>query len=207
VSTVTAGRARGRRVALILLLAVAVLLVTPSSGTWACSCAPNPPPEEAREQAAAVFTGTVVETRTVEVSGPVDRHPGDLVARVEVEEVFAGEVSATVDVSTSTDDGLCGLGFAAGDRWLFYVGTPQEGGFSTHDCTRTAALEYARADAETSGAAEWDLSVLGASTEPLPGEQLRADRPRSWTPIVVGAAVLVIAAALAAIALRSVRRP
>ena len=177
-STVTARRARGRYGAFVGLLATAVLLVTPPSGAWACSCAPNPPPEEAREQAAAVFTGTVVETRTVDGSGPFVDRPGDLVARVEVGEVFEGEVAATAEVSTSTDGGLCDVGFATGDRWLLYVSDKDEGGFSTHACTRTAALEYAADDWETSGAAERDLEALGASTDPMPGEQLREDSSR-----------------------------
>ena len=185
-------------IALVGLLAAAVLLVTSPSPASACSCAPNPPPGEARDQAAAVFAGTVVETRTVADGGSVAGGPGDLVARVEVEEVFEGEVAATVDVSTSTDDGLCGIGFATGDRWLFYVSEKQEGGFSTHACTRTAALVYAEDDWETSGAAERDLQLLGASTEPIPGEQLREDGSRPWGPIVIAALLAVAGMAVSA---------
>jgi hypothetical protein len=192
--------------ALVVLLVAAVLLMAPPSPASACSCAPNPPPGEARDQAAAVFAGTVVETRTVAGGGSVAGGPDDLVARVEVEEVFDGEVAATVDVSTSTDDGLCGLGFATGDRWLFYVSDDQEGGFSTHACTRTAALEYAADDWETSGAAERDLEALGASTEPMPGEQLREDSSRPWGLIVI-AALLVVIGMATTVRAWSARRP
>ena len=199
-SDIADGSVRGRAtaIALLVLLVAAVLLATPPSPASACSCAPNPPPEEARDQAVAVFVGTVVETRTVADDGSVAGGPGDLVARVEVEEVFEGEVAATVDVSTSTDDGLCGVGFATGDRWLFYVSDQQEGGFSTHACTRTAALEYAEDDWETSGAAERDLEALGASTEPMPGEQLREDSRLSWAPSVIAALLVVIGVAVTA---------
>jgi hypothetical protein len=191
--------------ALVVLLVAALLLTSPPPAA-ACSCAPNPPPGEARDQAAAVFTGAVVDTRTVAGGGWLAGGPDDLVARVEVEEVFAGEVAATVDVSTSTDDGLCGIGFATGDRWLVYASDEQEGGFSTHACTRTAALAYAEDDWETSGAAGRDLEVLGASAEPMPGEQLREDSSRPWGPIVI-AALLVVIGMAATVRAWSARRP
>lgn len=199
-------RAHPRGLALIVLMAAVWLLVAPAAPASACSCAPSPPPAEARAQAAAVFTGTVVTTRTLESDGPLAVGAGDLVARAEVEEVFGGSVPALVDVTTPTDDGLCGLGFAAGDRWLVYAGDHQDGGFSAHDCTRTAALAYAQAGWETSGAAERDLAVLGASTEPPPGEQLRAEDRPPWLAILTGALLAVVAVAAVAVTW-SVRRP
>jgi hypothetical protein len=156
----------------VLGVLVAVIMVASPTPALACSCAPAPPPDVALGDAAAVFSGTVVEAR-IAGSDPFD----DLVARIAVDEVWKGDVAATVDVSTAPDSAMCGVWFSEGDRWLVYASTRDDGSLETYLCSRTVPLEYADEGLDAAGEADEDLQALGTGRDPTPGEQLQDGSP------------------------------
>ena len=85
--------ARFASVLLSLTATMGLLVATPSPAS-ACSCMEPPAPIEALEDADAVFLGEVVETRHVD--GEFD---GELFARIDVEEVWQGEVAVGLAVA------------------------------------------------------------------------------------------------------------
>jgi len=96
-------------------------------------CAPPVPFEEAVTAASAIFSGEVVR-----VSEPIGRVDA-LVARVEVQRVWKGEVSREVDVWTLK--GGEGFSFHAGVRYLVFTQSwPGETRLWTSICTRTNRL-------------------------------------------------------------------
>lgn len=163
-------------VVLTLTATMALLLMAPSPAS-ACSCMEAPAPTEALEDADAVFLGEVVETR-----GTGGEFDGELFARIAVEEVWKGEVAELVDVRTQLDSAMCGYHFTAGDRDLIYAQQGDDGGYSTHLCTRSAPAD----------AAGEDLTAFGEGQAPVAGEQFAEDGP-SW--LILGVAGLVTAAA------------
>ena len=123
-----------------------------------------------------MFAGEVVDTRELNGGQP----DSEVVARIEVSEVWKGEVHEVVEVRTAADGAMCGVGFEVGREMLVYAGGGDDGAFGTHLCTRTAPLERA----------EEDLAALGQGGPPLPGERLGEDA-RDWPPYLVVAAFIV----------------
>jgi hypothetical protein len=116
----------------------------------ACSCAPAPPPAEALQQAAAVFTGTVLSVDTSGVSSTV---------RLRVERSWKGAKCGEVTVVTSADSAACGYDFQVGQSYLAYADR-QKGKLSVSLCSRTSL---------TSQAAE-DLTALGEPATTCPAQ-------------------------------------
>ncbi len=146
---------RAPAVVLLLGLFAVVAMVAPRPAL-ACDCPEPPPPREAREQVDAVFSGEVV---AVTRPGPdVDPPDRELVAEIEVAEVYAGEVHERVEVRTAGDQAMCGYGFESGRAELVYA-TSDDGSLSTSLCDRTRALDRAGED----------LAELGAGEPPLAG--------------------------------------
>lgn len=181
----TSMTASGRR-ATALLVSVAVLtaLVAAVGGqpALACSCAqPGPSPEQELAAADAVFAGEVVDL--VEVG---DGPPGPWVhARMEVSQVWAGEVHEVVEVRTHAHGATCGHRFEEGRGELVYASVDDEGRFTTGACDRTGPLD--RADE--------DLAALGAGDDPLAGD--RVDVTGSGWGVPAGVVAALVAGLLA----------
>lgn len=117
----------------------------------ACSCAPLPPPLEARDQANAVFTGTVVGI-TPDATGNYN------LVRFQVLGVWKGVKCREVTIFTGSSDLNCGYNFVAGGTYLVYAyeDTTVPGvRFNTNLCSRTRLIAEAGED----------LAALGAPAE------------------------------------------
>jgi hypothetical protein len=141
---------RGTLLIIIGVLAGLVIFVTSPSTTVACDFEPPPPPEQALDEATAVFAG---EVRSIE---QVDDDPGQqyIAATFDVDRSWKGVESSPVVVETHQDEATCGFPFEEGGTYIVYAyseGTP----LTTALYHRTNLLE--RADE--------DLDVLGSGTE------------------------------------------
>jgi hypothetical protein len=169
-----------------LLLTLALIVVggltvlSQPRAVYACSCVPPSPPLEARNQATAVFAGTVKE---VAPSGPDSM---SVFVTFDVQQSWKGPAAPQLTLITSNSSASCGYEFTAGEQYLVY-GTAQEGRISASLCSRTAHL----ADAGE------DLAALGPGTPvtaaPAPVTTETMGVP--WVPILLIGAVALGAAA------------
>jgi hypothetical protein len=115
----------------------------------ACTCVPPPAPTAALEDAAAVFSGKVVQIKK-------HKPAGDIFSAVEVvfrvDEAWKGVGKKTVTVFTSSQSAACGYGFSKGHTYLVYASGNSRGRLSTSICSRTKRLKDAREDLDALGA-------------------------------------------------------
>ena len=130
-----------RGAALLLVVVAAALVIATPSPASACSCIENPPPQLALDQTGAVFAGTVVDVGTAGLGAD-----GDVVARIDVDAVWKGEVAATVEVRTASDGAMCGVSFAEGERWVVYAEAHAVDAFGASLCSRTVRADLAAED-------------------------------------------------------------
>ena len=163
---------------LILLLAGSLLLLAPlltiqlatgAGRAHACSCHPNPPPLEALNGSAAVFSGKVVSSGTFSFE-----HYWSV--EIEVDTVWKGPVTSTTFVYT-TYGPTCGYEwFERGKDFLVYAYEGYESDETLYAslCSRTRPFEYAEEDLQELGDG-WapDTGVTGA---------LPASTPWWWPP-------------------------
>lgn len=97
----------------LIALVVGAALSTVAPTAFACSCMQPPPPAKALADASRVFEGEVTAVSTPE--------PGRVVATFRVLRAWKGVNEPEVVVHTAGDSAACGLGFAAGQRWLLYA--------------------------------------------------------------------------------------
>lgn len=152
-----------------IILFLVVVGVSPAFG---CDFEEPPPPRQAAEQADAVFAGTVTGIESV---GDVD-----VLATFEVTRVWRGPSTATVEVTTPENPGMCGFAFEVDRNYLVYA-NERDGDLQTSIATRTTDLE----------AADEDLQALGQ------GDQPDADDGRALWPLPVAAVTLAIFATVA----------
>lgn len=136
-----------------LLGLVAALAALLPCTAFACSCAQPGPPDEALNDATAVFAGRVVSVVEAPRGGqglPISRQ-----VRLEVSQLWKGPDATLIEVVTGQGDGDCGIGFQAGSEYLVYARTA-DGFLYTGLCSRTARLDAAGAD----------LAALGAGSAP-----------------------------------------
>ena len=173
-----------RRFSFVFALAVfaTASLFHPLKPAYACSCVAPRPPLEARNEAQAVFSGTVSSVQS-DASG--------LLVTFDMDEIWKGPEGAQLTLATSGSSASCGYEFAQGERYLVY-GFAQEGRLNTGLCTRTATL---------ASAAE-DLAALGPGT---PAPVAPAPAPSTgapWLPVALGGVAVVAVAAVALVARR-----
>jgi hypothetical protein len=116
------------------VFAIAVLLHPPGRA-YACSCVVPPPVGQARDQAAAVFTGVVSAVVRQTESSQVE-------VRFNLTESWKGPIGPTLSLSTSASSASCGYEFVEGQRYLVYA-SEQDGALSTSLCSRTAPADGA----------------------------------------------------------------
>jgi hypothetical protein len=131
------------------VLALIGLLITATPAV-ACDFDAPPPPQEALDEAAAVFSGEVIEIE------PVDDDPSEqyLAVTFDVHRVWKGVERSPVMVETHRDEATCGYPFEVGESYLVYAhsnGSP----LTTALYHRTRPLERANED----------LEALGSGTE------------------------------------------
>lgn len=130
---------------LVVLCTLLVLLTAVTDNARACQCVNIPTVDQARQHAAAVFTGEVVG---------IERDKGESYekARFSVERMWKGSLEEEAVVFVHPDFLQCDLSFKVGQSYLVYAEGDKP--FSTGYCTRTASLSDAGGD----------LTALGPGT-------------------------------------------
>ena len=144
--------------ALLLAPLLTIQLATGAGRAHACSCHPNPPPLEALNGSAAVFSGKVVSSGTFSFE-----HYWSV--EIEVDTVWKGPVTSTTFVYT-TYGPTCGYEwFERGKDFLVYAYEGYESDETLYAslCSRTRPFEYAEEDLQELGDG-WapDTGVTGA---------------------------------------------
>jgi hypothetical protein len=136
------------RITLVASLILASLLATASPAV-ACDFEEPPPPQEALDEATAVFAGEVIEVESV-----TDDPGGNyLAATFLVHRAWKGIDDSPVVVETHQDEAACGYPFEVGESYLVYAhseGSP----LTTTLYRRTTPLDLA----------DEDLDALGSGT-------------------------------------------
>jgi protocatechuate 3,4-dioxygenase beta subunit len=136
-----------RTLSLAVAIALTVLAVvsTPRAAR-ACGCG-FVQPDDAYNDAALVFVGTVAETayrpRKVVEDGRTTDGVSVQVVRFAVEEYFKGGGDASVELDGDREGwhNSCQLGFSVGTRYLVYAShNPWTGGLGAYSCSRTTAI-------------------------------------------------------------------
>jgi hypothetical protein len=142
-------------------------LFTPSA--LACKCM-MPPPEAAREHAAAVFEGQV--TDIVDEPGANGSSMGKKLVTLSLVRTWKGvEKEEVVKVRTSDSSASCGIDFEKGKSFLVYASQGESGGLEAGACGRTRPM---------ADAAE-DLAALGGGVTPVkvePAAPVASDPPK-----------------------------
>ncbi|MGE5701958.1 MAG: hypothetical protein ACM32O_05475 [Clostridia bacterium] len=171
----------------VFLLFVSVFWLLPSSAS-ACSCVAPPPPKEAREQASAVFAGTVKEVRSTDYGKQV---------LFEVQTTWKAANQSQVFVSTGHDSASCGIEFQKGVSYLVYAHPDtyyaNNGELATNLCTRTAPLADAQAD----------LGELGQGSTPIETVQLEQSGSSTY---LIGIGIAIVALLLIGLVWRMRKR-
>jgi hypothetical protein len=166
-----------------LLLNGLFLALLPPLPAYACSCVAPGSPEESLRLSDAVFSGRV---RSVKLSrsGDFEEHR----VTFQVQSIWKGSVTASIELLTAPDTGGCGFPFEIGRSYLVYAHAA-EGTLRASLCSRSNFLE----------AATEDLAALGPGTPPPP-----SDTSVSWPLLALGG---VLIAAGAVLTLRRRRGP
>lgn len=154
----TCTRRRHGFLALIVGAILAGLIAWPAPSAHACDFEAPPPPEEALEEADAVFSG---EVESIEDAG--DRN---LAVTFEVDQVWKGTGDATVSVHTEPSEAECGFEFEEDESYLVYA-HERSSGLGTSLYHRTSELD--RADE--------DLEALGQGAAPVPDDGGETEEP------------------------------
>ncbi len=138
---------------IVIIISINWLIKAPPA-VYACSCMPPAPPQEALAEATAVFAGQVM---AVEVSeGPVNSSADPVQATFDVSQVWKGDITKSVTLTTPRESASCGFNFEVGREYIVYAWDDGDG-LSTNLCSRTAELAP---DLE-------DLDALGPGAAPV----------------------------------------
>jgi carboxypeptidase family protein len=124
--------------------AVIAWAIFSASNAFACSCAGIRAPCQAYGEAAAVFVGTVINSRVIAANQSSDLFHRRVV-RFVVDTPFRGVNAGEVEVTTGLGGGDCGFGFVETQQYLVYA-YEYEGKLSTGICTRTRSISQAQED-------------------------------------------------------------
>lgn len=151
-----AGRARGFvQIMLLVLWVLSVFFTMKPDVGYACSCAAPPSVEDALNQKDAVFSGKVIEMN--EKKRPIMSSADPITVRLQVDQVWKGEVGKTQTISTARDGASCGFHFEVGHEYIIYAHAKTYGGderLETILCDRTKLLSAADEDLNTLGRGE-----------------------------------------------------
>ena len=182
------------RAVLLVAVMASSLVVIATTEALACSCIPPRPDKEAIKDAAAVFTGTMVEADVAEPGFT----PGTWTFAVD--SVFKGVDADRVEVTSHTQSAACGLIFKEEKRYVVFAHR-ENGKLQTNSCTNTRPIGNDEVlAAEAFGLAE---RTETRAAPPLV-EDVEQPSP-NLTPIVVGGASVLLVAGLAALALKRKR--
>ena len=129
-----------------LFIAMLLVMLFAGSRAFACDCMRTRPSCQEYWEAAAVFSGTVIDIRRVTVKEGDYEHPMRAV-RLSIDQAFRGVEGAEVEVLTGFGGGDCGFGFRQTEQYLVYAyRSEQDQKLHTSICTRTRLLADAKDD-------------------------------------------------------------
>lgn len=129
-------------------LLAAYLLLTLSCGTaWACKCRQPPPPKEAMEGSAAVFSCKVTAVKEL------DERRLEVTIKVIRRWKGALDKAIVATVVTNRDGAACGYGFEKDKSYLVYANTvsAENDDLAVNSCSRTCLLDQAADDLKQLG--------------------------------------------------------
>lgn len=149
-----------------LLIALGLILGTFAMVGVACSCAPNPEPLVALDQADAVFAGRIVGLALKPDEDPaIGVSFETLEVTVAVHSVWKGDTGEDIVIYTAYTCCVCGYAFQLGEEYLIYAFAEDDGTLRTSICSRTMLLSAASEDLAALG----DLKPQSLGNEPGDG--------------------------------------
>ncbi|MBD7984383.1 hypothetical protein H9649_07315 [Sporosarcina sp. Sa2YVA2] len=135
-----------------LILSITLFLWKPTDAV-ACSCIMPPPPDQALNEANAVFSGEVIEiTDNMKLINGNGR-----TVKFKVDESWKGIESGEVAITTGNNEADCGFPFEVGQSYLVYAssnGMYDSKSLTTSICNRTVQLANATEDLKVFGEGE-----------------------------------------------------
>jgi Carboxypeptidase regulatory-like domain/Tissue inhibitor of metalloproteinase len=128
---------------LLITIGAFSLAVLSAGNALACSCAARLPCQ-AYGDASAVFIGTVIDSRMINVTQSNYKR-NKRVVRLSVDSAFRGIKGSDVEVMTGMGGGDCGFEFVPAGQYLVYA-SEYEGKLSTSICSRTRSISRATED-------------------------------------------------------------
>jgi len=127
------------RAFLVTVLIAPALVVIGASSALACSCVPPRSDPKALREAAAVFSGTVVDRSDGEVGFD------EITWTFAVDTVYKGDVLDTQDIETQTQGSACGVVFEERKRYVVFAHEDTEAlspgvDLATNSCMNTREL-------------------------------------------------------------------
>lgn len=146
-------------------ITIVVLMLLWQSTSFACSCAESPPPLEALEQSAVVFTGVVKEIDGIEDESDYFMSNDPVTVTLEVTEIWKGldRDDTEIQVRTALHSASCGFVFSMDQEYIVYTHLGADEYHHTGLCSRTALRSNA----------EEDLVALGEGLKPK--QQVNSD--------------------------------
>ena len=165
---------------LIFVVIIISTLVLETEPAYACSCVLPGPPDEELTNAAAVFSGRVIDiVKPINFGSISSADP--IKVTFQVQEVWKGSVSLTTTITTARSGASCGYIFKKGSEYIVYA-DGSENNLSVSMCSRTQPLD----------AAELDLQVLGAGAAPTANKLQGEFFTDAQGPILVAAGIGMI---------------
>lgn len=169
---------RKRLILPFLILSIALFLWKPTDAA-ACSCMMPPPPDQALNDANAVFSGEVIDiTDNMKLINGNGR-----TVKFKVDESWKGIENGEVAITTGNNEADCGFPFEVGQSYLVYTsnnGMYDSKTLTTSICSRTVKLANATED----------LNVLGEG-EKIETVAEEAGVNRSWI-VRIGVFIFII---------------
>jgi hypothetical protein len=162
---------------------------------WACSC-DRPEFDVQMEGADATFAGQVTNVR--EDGRDLEVNIGLLAVRIDVEDVWLGDVGEQVVVHTEDSEDACGYTFEAGEGYLVFVHEDEEERLRVRLCSRTAALEEATTDLEALGPGQ-DPQAARPHPSPTANAATSNDSGGSSSTIIARGSFALVAATFAGV--------
>ncbi|MCQ4088371.1 hypothetical protein [Saccharibacillus sp. JS10] len=171
---------------IVVLLLVSMPFILPTQQAVACSCMFPETAQEAKNEAAATFTGTVTQ---IGEDSPKQYENYD-VATLSVKQSWSGVSEPEVEVYTSWSS--CQFDFEKGKTYLLYP-YEHDGRYEVTNCGRSGEV------IETNARVMDDLQQLGAGTvfeqsaQEIPSAE--SSRNRWILPVTLGVSALLVIAA------------
>ncbi|MDJ0725816.1 MAG: hypothetical protein QNJ38_11955 [Prochloraceae cyanobacterium] len=149
----------GRTFVLIFFLALFFKITNKSA--YACSCLRPAPPLESKQQATAVFAGTVISQ---------ERSEFEVKVNLRVQRVWKGEIGDTVTIITNTNSAACGVYFRNREKYLVYAfqnPNQNKNQLTTNLCSRTQSFSRASEDLKQLGPGNKPKKIDPNSTDTI----------------------------------------